>query len=202
MALLLQVVLQFFLHSINGGLQGDAEIRGMGDVLVAREHGEALGMFERSHGGENADAALQFVGPGGNGRGIRHVHGFAQVGQKAGRFLDKELRGLDQQILVARQPVQGIARIPGDILGLRPRGLDEGGPGQTGQPLDGLKQQVGLQGLGDIIVHARGEAAFAIAAHGVGGRGDDGHMAARLPLVFPDLRRHLEPAQARASARP
>src|SRR5579875_19961 len=40
-----------------------------------------------------------------------------------------------------------------------------------------------VQGLGDVTVHSSGEAAFFVAAHGVGGHGDDGNVLASEALV-------------------
>jgi ketosteroid isomerase-like protein len=41
-----------------------------------------------------------------------------------------------------------------------------------------------FDGLGQIVVHAGGDAQFAIAFHGIGGHGDDGQVLALCRLAF------------------
>ena len=52
-----------------------------------------------------------------------------------------------------------------------------------GHRLDGLKEFPGLNGFGNVGVHASLQATLAIAFHGVGSHGDDGHMESRGFLV-------------------
>jgi hypothetical protein len=63
--------------------------------------------------------------------------------------------------------------------------------------LDGSVELLGADGLGEVAVHAGGEAALAIALHGVGRHGDDGHMFARLPLALSQQPRGGEAVQLR-----
>ena len=53
----------------------------------------------------------------------------------------------------------------------------------SSQPPDHRQQLFYLEGLGDVVVHARFQAALPVAFHGMGGHRDDGDVAARLLLT-------------------
>src|SRR5882724_5490649 len=68
----------------------------------------------------------------------------------------------------------------------------EGGPSaRPYPPLERGPQFIGLHRLGDVVVHPGGEAALAIALHGIRRHGDDGHVRAYRRFALADRGRRL-----------
>ena len=59
--------------------------------------------------------------------------------------------------------------------------------------IDGFEKLLGFDRFGQIIVHARFEASFPVAFHGVGRHGHDGNADLRFRFPASDGRRGLEP---------
>ena len=64
---------------------------------------------------------------------------------------------------------------------------------RRGLALDDVEELIGLDRLGDVPVHARGQAAIAVTVHGMGRHGDDRDPPPRLRLAEPDGGRGLHP---------
>ncbi len=100
------------------------------------------------------------------------------VGQEQhGQFL--------QQVGVAIEPLQGGAPVQHQLRRLRPVAGQHPGQGRA------------VDRLGQVIVHARLQAAFAVARHGARRHGDDGYVATPVQLAVAELARGGQPVQAR-----
>ena len=118
--------------------------------------------------------------PPGRARRIPIVDRPADLRHQLRAFAEEEPRQLLQQVRVPIDPSQGSGQIEvgmrGAVAVRRRHGSSAGH-----EALEDFEELLGPDRLGDVGVHARLEAALAVALHGVGGHGDDRDVARRSP---------------------